>query len=81
MQNDEVKIKTLKTKSEKVKIKTKAQTKKQNDEVKIKTLKTKTEKYKMKTEKWKIKTKSLCGPSGLPYMSDKVPANTQEFSH
>ena len=42
MQNDEVKIKTLKTKSEKDKIKTK--TEKQNDEVKIKTLKTKTEK-------------------------------------
>ena len=44
MQNDEVKIKTLKTNSERDKIKTKTETEKQNDEVKIKTLKTKTEK-------------------------------------
>ena len=47
MQNDEVKIKTLKTKSENDKIKTK--TEKQDDEVKIKTLKIK--KLKTKTEK------------------------------
>ena len=49
MQNDEVKIKTLKTKSENDKIKNKTKTEKQDDEVKIKTLKIK--KLKTKTEK------------------------------
>ena len=39
-----MKIKTLKTKTEKYKIKTEISTEKQHDEVKIKTLQTKTEK-------------------------------------
>ena len=43
-QNDEVKIKTLKTKTEKEKMKTEISMEKQNDEVKIKAFKTKTEK-------------------------------------
>ena len=57
----EMKIKTLKTKSDKYKIKTEISTEKQNDEEKIKTSQTKSEKDKTKTEKQndEVKIKTL----------------------